>query len=55
MDGMYAVALDRGSNVGIMVPEDMPDVANALRQLGFTQWELEEPDILVLELDLRAP
>ena len=55
LDGMYAVALDRGSKVGIMVPEDMPDVANALRQLGFTQWELEEPDILVLELDLRAP
>lgn len=52
--GMEAVALERGSRVGIMVPEDMPNVADRLRRLGFTQWELEEPDILVFELDLRA-
>ncbi len=54
LDGMHAISLERGSKVGIMVPEDMPDVAHALRRRGFAQWEVEEPDILVFELDLRA-
>jgi len=52
LDGMQTLAFQEGRKVGIMVPEDMPSVAEALRRRGFTQWELEEPDILVFELDL---
>ena len=54
LGGMEATALKRGRRVEIMVPEDMPDIADALRRLGFTQWELKEPDILVFELDLET-
>ncbi|MDK2372785.1 MAG: GNAT family N-acetyltransferase [Candidatus Korarchaeota archaeon] len=54
LGGMEAIALERGSRVSIMVPEDMSDSVSRLRQLGLVQWELEEPDILVFELRLRA-
>lgn len=54
LDGMQAIALERGRKMGIMVPEDLPDVVEALRRIGFAQWELEEPDILIFELDLAV-
>lgn len=54
LPGMMKIASKRRKErMSIMVPEDMPHVVEMLRSMGFSQWELKEPDVLVLELKLK--
>ncbi len=50
--GMEEVASRMGTRVSLMIPGEMGDIASRLKKMGFSQWELDEPDILVLELIL---
>ncbi len=52
LKGMEELASRERRKVNIMVPEERSEVVSKLREAGFSQWELEEPDILVFELDL---
>ncbi len=48
--GSVAAKLDR--RVGLMIPEDLSRVADRLREMGFSQWKGNEPDVLIFELTL---
>ncbi len=52
VEGMGSVAAKLGRRIGLMIPEDLPDIAEKLRKRGFSQWEGREPDVLVFELTL---
>lgn len=52
LEGMGSVAAGLGRRLGIMIPEDLPDLAGRLRGRGFSQREGDEPDVLVFELKL---
>ncbi len=52
LEGMGSVAAKLGRRLGLMIPEDLPRIAEGLRERGFSQWEGQEPDILIFELKL---
>ena len=50
MEGMGSVAARFGRRIGLMIPEELPQVAEKPRKRGFSQWTGQEPDVLVFEL-----